>query len=204
MIAIVDYGIGNVGSIRNMLTRLGVDSVITPNPELILSADHIILPGVGSFDLAMENIEKLSLREILDKVVQVKGKPILGICLGMQLLTNGSEEGDREGFGWIDAMTRRFNFEADREELPIPHMGWNTMKIRQEDPLFRDMYTEPRFYFVHSYYVDCTHNENVLAETVYGTPFNSVIGKGNIRGTQFHPEKSHKYGLRLLKNYSRI
>lgn len=204
MIAIIDYGMGNVGSIQNMLTRLGATSVITSDPEEINSADRLILPGVGAFDRAMQTIKDIKLYHVLEQIVQKQEVPILGICLGMQLLTNGSEEGSLPGFGWINAITKRFNFQATAVKHPIPHMGWNYVNILQDNSIFKDMYSEPRFYFVHSYFVECANQSNVLSETEYGIPFHSAIVNGNVFGTQFHPEKSHKYGLKLLENFTRI
>lgn len=200
MIAIVDYGMGNLGSIKNMLARIGADSVITSDKDQIASADKLILPGVGAFDNAMTNLRNLGLLPVLNNQVLEEKVPILGICLGMQLLTKSSEEGVLDGLGWIDAKTIKFQFDP-ASGLKIPHMGWDEIEVRRKGSILDDMYDEPRFYFVHSYYVRCKDESNVLAGTNYGVEFHSAIIKENIIGTQFHPEKSHKYGLKLLKNF---
>ena len=200
MIVIVDYGMGNLGSIRNMIRKVGGKSVITSDKSEIKEASKIILPGVGTFDNAVKNLEKLGLIDIIKEKVLVEKVPILGICLGMQLLTKGSEEGYLEGFGFIDAETKRFNFKD--KDLKIPHMGWNVVKLQKRSRLFEGMENqENRFYFVHSYYVDCFDKRDILTTTFYGIEFISSFEKENIIGCQFHPEKSHKFGMQLLKNF---
>jgi glutamine amidotransferase len=203
MIVIVDYGLGNLGSIRNMLKRIGVPSEITSDTEKIDSAEKLILPGVGKFDAAMEKIESLGLRKVLDKKALVDKTPVLGICLGMQLLTNGSEEGRLPGLGWIDANTLKFDFDAD-SMLKIPHMGWNLVKRSTPSSLTEGFDDEFRYYFIHSYYVRVSDEKNSILKTDYGLEFDSAIQKDNIFGAQFHPEKSHKYGIRLLSNFANI
>ena len=200
MIVIIDYGMGNLGSIQNMLRKVGADSVITVDPNIIAAADKLILPGVGAFDGAMENLDRLGIIQLLNEQVLDNGKPVLGICLGMQLMTKRSTEGNLPGLGWLDAETLKFGNIAQR----VPHMGWNTVEVTREDPLFKDMYPEPRFYFVHSYYVKCNDGSNVLTTTSYGGDFCSSFVKNNIRGVQYHPEKSHKFGMRLLKNFAEM
>jgi glutamine amidotransferase len=200
MIAIIDFGMGNLGSIQNMLARMNIASEITSDIKVIKEADKLILPGVGAFDKAMSNLESRNLIPTLDELVLRKKVPILGICLGMQLLSNKSEEGVLNGLGWVDSDTVRFGFPPDIN-LRIPHMGWNTVSVRQKSCLFRDMYEEPRFYFVHSYYVRPKHESNTLATTEYGLEFASAVMNDNIYGVQFHPEKSHKFGMKLLENY---
>jgi glutamine amidotransferase len=200
MIAIIDYGMGNLGSIQNMLRKVGAEAVITADPKTIANADKLILPGVGTFDRAMENLSQLGIIQLLNEQVVDKGKPVLGICLGMQLMTKRSDEGNLPGLGWIDAETLKFENIAQR----VPHMGWNTVNVEREDPLFKDMYPEPRFYFVHSYYVKCASQANVLTTTHYGQDFCSSLVKDNIRGVQYHPEKSHKFGMKLLKNFAEM
>lgn len=204
MITIIDYGMGNVGSIKNMLSKLGAESVITSDPIAIESADKLILPGVGSFDKAIENITNYDLVKVLNAAVLERKVPILGICLGMQLFTNKSEEGTLPGLGWIDAETIRFKFDDSSVKTQIPHMGWNTLNFVRDHPLIKDMYEDPRFYFVHSYHVSCNRSENVLSTTTYGVEFHSAICRDNIVGVQFHPEKSHKYGLKLLENFVKV
>jgi len=200
MITIIDYGMGNLGSVANMIKKVGGKSLITSNIEEIKKAKKILLPGVGSFDNAMENLEKLELIDILkDKVLNQK-TPIIGICLGMQLLTRGSDEGNLEGFGFVDAFTHKFKFEDNN--LKVPHMGWNRVKLEKKSKLFEGMgEQENRFYFVHSFAVGCQEKEDVLTTTSYGYSFVASFEKENIIGVQFHPEKSHKFGMRLFKNF---
>lgn len=202
MIVIVDYGVGNLGSIINMLKKVGVKAIASSDPTVIEEAEKLILPGIGAFDAGMEKLNERRLVPLLNKLVLEKKVPVLGLCLGLQLMTKGSEEGQLAGLGWFDAETVRFNFGANQVNLKIPHMGWNTIEIRHPHPLISELEAESRFYFVHSFYVRCNNKASVLAETDYGGYFDSVIGEGNIMGAQFHPEKSHKYGMRLLKNYA--
>ena len=198
-IVIVDYGMGNINSIKNMLRYLGQQSVLSNKADDILAADRLILPGVGNFGAAMENIEKLDLRRILNQAVTEKHKPILGICLGMQLLLSHSEEGNADGFGWIKGQVRKFQF--DTAEYKIPHMGWNYVDIHKMSGLVQNIGQDSRYYFVHSYYAECADRKDCIATTDYGITFDSIIGHGNVMGTQFHPEKSHKYGMEILKNF---
>lgn len=202
IISIIDFGMGNIGSIQNMLARIGVQSDITSDHAAIRKATKLILPGVGAFDKAMTNLRELGLIDVLNEMVLGKRVPVLGICLGMQLLGKSSAEGVLPGLGWIDAETLRFRFEGENSTLRVPHMGWNHIRVTQPNLLTQDLPEEPRFYFVHSYYVRCNNSENVLAETTYGFPFHSAVIRGNIMGTQFHPEKSHKYGMKLLRNFA--
>lgn len=202
MITIVDYGMGNHGSIRNMLGRLGYESAITSDPDRILNAEKLILPGVGHFGRAMGNLESLGLIGPLEEAVLDRQIPVLGICLGMQLLTLGSEEGQTLGLGWIDAQTRKFTA-PEGVRIQIPHMGWNTIEVLESGncPLLASCPADARFYFVHSYMVRCNDPTQALAVTIHGQAFHSVIGRGHIMGVQFHPEKSHKYGYRLLADF---
>ena len=200
MITIIDYNTGNLGSIQNILRKIGEDSVITSDIDEIASASKIILPGVGAFDTGMKNLTDLGLVDILNKKVVSEKIPVLGICLGMQLLSNGSEEGMYKGLGWIDAKTVRFRF-VDTAEYKIPHMGWNFIKQQKESKLFSGMFTDPRFYFVHSYYFKANDPSDILTSTDYEIEFTSAIERGNILGVQFHPDKSHKFGMKLLKNF---
>lgn len=201
MIVIIDYGVGNLGSIKNMLKKIGVHSRISSNMSDIKAADKLILSGVGSFDCGMQNLHKHQLVEVLnDKVVDNK-TPILGICLGMQLFTKYSEEGVAPGLGWFDAEVVGYKFDKGSSVLKVPHVGWNSVEPRTNSLLFSEMHDESRFYFVHSYYVKCNHSQDVLATTKYGYEFTSVIEKGHIVGVQFHPEKSHKFGMQMFKNF---
>ena len=201
MITIVDYGMGNLGSILNMLKRIGTECCISSSAREILEADKLILPGVGHFDSAMRNLESLDLIGPLNEAVMEHGKPVLGICLGQQLLTRGSEEGNLKGLGWIDAEARRF-VAPEGKRLQVPHMGWNVVDVVNPSPLFDDTFPDSRFYFVHSFRVLCDRNENVMTTTDYAGTFHSGIIRDNIMGVQFHPEKSHQYGYRLLTNFA--
>lgn len=175
--------------------------MVSSDPEIIAGAEKLIIPGVGSFDNGMKNLKDFGLIDILNKKVLEEKVPILGICLGMQLLTNSSEEGILPGLGWIDAACKKFKFEGEDKKLRIPHMGWNEVNIKKHDNIFRDMYDDASFYFVHSYYVDCINTGDIAASSFYGFEFTSSIQRENIYATQFHPEKSHKYGLLLMKNF---
>lgn len=201
MIIIIDYGMGNIGSIHNMIRKFGTPAEISDDPAEILKADKLILPGVGAFDHGMTNLSERGLIPVLNKRVWEEKCPFLGICLGMQLITRSSEEGKLPGLGWIDGRTRRFQFHPGVGNLKIPHMGWNEVKPLAVAPLFLGFNEVPRFYFVHTYHVCCEDPADILALTSYGYDFVSAVKHGNIMGTQFHPEKSHKFGMRLLKNF---
>lgn len=203
MIVVVDYGMGNVGSIANMLRKAGAQAVVSADPATIARADKLILPGVGAFDAAMERINGGGLRAALDRRVLEDRVPVLGICLGMQLLTQSSEEGELRGLGWVDARTIGFRGRID-PQLKCPHMGWNLVSPQTASPLTRefDSIAEPRFYFVHSYFVECAQREAAILCTTYGVSYDSGLQCGNIFGVQFHPEKSHRFGLRLLQNFA--
>ena len=204
MITIVDYGTGNLSSIANMLKRVGCASVITSDAGHIADAKKLILPGVGAFDTGMRNLHELDLIEVLDRKAREEKVPILGICLGMQLFVSGSEEGDLPGLGWIDGRVLKFKPELPNQNLKVPHMGWNHIDQAKESKLFRETDSQQRFYFVHSYYVRPARDEDVLARTTYGETFASALERENIAGVQFHPEKSHKYGMKLLKNFAEM
>jgi len=200
MITIINFGMGNLGSIANMIKRIGYSSEITSDISKITSAEKIILPGVGSFDKAMQNIANLGLLDVIKTKVLENKTQILGICLGMQLMCKNSEEGKEPGLGLIDAEVKKFSFPLDKK-LKIPHMGWNLVSTQKDNALFLKMYTEPRFYFVHSYHVVCNNASDVLSTTNYGFDFHSSFANENILGVQFHPEKSHKFGMLLIKNF---
>lgn len=200
MVVIIDYGMGNLGSIANMLRKIGVESVITSDPLIIERAQKLILPGVGAFDSGMANLWQRNLINVLNKKVSQDKTPILGLCLGMQLLTQKSQEGTSQGLGWIEGETVKFGFNPQETGLKIPHMGWNNIQVCREHPLFVGLEKDSRFYHVHSYHVICSESD-VVAKTFYGYNFISAIARNNILGVQFHPEKSHKFGTQLLKNF---
>lgn len=229
MLVIVDYHMGNLHSVKKKLDFLKVDSVISSDPAVILSASKLILPGVGHFGQAMENLRKLHLIDALNEAVLVKKTPILGICLGMQLMAKESRESRAErctepaevkrdlstpnesaergtssgvemGLGWFDAEVVKFTFE-DTLRFKVPHTGWNTISIEKDSPLMHDIPADAEFYFVHSYYMKANNPSDVLNYTEYGTRFASAISKANIFGCQYHPEKSHDVGLQLIRNF---
>ena len=202
MITIVNYGMGNLGSVLNMFKRLGVEAKISNNIKEIEKAEKLLLPGVGAFDAAMELVNSSGLLPVLNYKATEEKIPILGICLGMQLLTNSSDEGILSGLKWIDADTKKFEF-ADNN-MKVPHMGWNFIQPKNVNSLIDGLNEKSKFYFVHSYYVQCKNDGNVLATSLYGNNFHSIINHQNIYGAQFHPEKSHKYGMQLLTNFSKI
>jgi len=201
MITIVDYGMGNLGSVVNMLRLVNVEIEVSSDPKHIAKASRILLPGVGAFDPAMEKIDALGIREVLDEKVLCERVPILGICLGMQLLTRGSEEGKRPGLGWIPAYTRRFPSDLG---LKVPHMGWNTAERMRPCSLTERLDDEMRFYFVHSYCVQTDEPQDTVLKTFYGIEFAAAVQRGNIMGAQFHPEKSHRFGMQLLRNFAEL
>lgn len=200
MITIVDYGMGNLGSVLNMFKKIGSPAKISSDLDDISKSAKLLLPGVGAFDAAMERLSNTELRKVLDHKALVEKIPVLGICLGMQLLTKSSEEGNLSGLGWIQAATYKFPVST----LKVPHMGWNLVKTSTPSPLTENFDDEFRFYFVHSYYVKAEHDRNSILRTSYGIDFDSGIQSDNIFGAQFHPEKSHKFGMQLFKNFSKI
>jgi glutamine amidotransferase len=204
MISIVNYGMGNLGSIQNMLKKLNIPTQIINSPEECRDVQKLILPGVGHFEEGMRVLNENGWISILNQKVIDEKIPVLGICLGMQLMTNHSEEGNVNGLGWIDASVKKFNF--TEQSMKIPHMGWNEVITNSKSPLFEDFndLEEVRFYHVHSYYVSLNKPELEISKTIYGFPFSSSFQKENIYGVQFHPEKSHKYGLKVLSNFSKI
>jgi glutamine amidotransferase len=204
MITIVDYRVGNLASIANMLKRAGFAAQITSDPGAVAAADKLILPGVGAFDTGMANLAELGLVEPLRRRALDDAAPVLGICLGMQLLLEGSEEGRLAGLGWVRGRCRRFQFAGADSQLKVPHMGWNEVRPSRRDSLFGDLADDAGFYFVHSYYAVCDDEADVLARTTHGHDFASAVQRGNIFGTQFHPEKSHKHGLRVLKRFAEL
>lgn len=198
MITIVDYKLGNLGSVYNMLSYLGIEAEITSDIDKIIKADKIILSGVGSFDTGILNLNSMDLVNVLDKKVKVDKIPVLGICLGMQLMGKSSEEGIQAGLGWIDAVSVKFSDES----LRIPHMMWNNARILSKSKLFQGFDASTKFYFAHSYFLKTNDPHLAITTTEYGNEFISAIEFDNILGVQFHPEKSHKFGMKLLRNFA--
>lgn len=199
MIAIVDHGYANIRSVDRMMRRLGHLPLITDRASDIKRADRVILPGVGAFNGPMQRLEELGLIEPLHEHAIVRGKPILGICVGMQIMTNGSEEGEEKGLGWIDGKCLRFKPDSEHK-IRVPHMGWNKVETSPNADLFKD--DEAKFYFVHSYYVSLADRKLTAASCTHGVEFCASFQKDNIFGVQFHPEKSHRYGMALLKAFA--
>ena len=203
-IAIVDYGLCNVRSIANMLRKAGHDAVITSDPDMVAKASKLILPGVGSFDEGVKALENKGLREILDRKALVEKAPILGICLGAQLMTRTSEEGVRSGLGWLPAETVRFSLDTGPSKLKTPHMGWNYIRLPRSHAIFENLPPAPRFYFLHSYHFQTSEARLPISETDYGRSFASGLGQDNLIALQFHPEKSHRFGYCIMDNFARI
>ncbi len=204
MIAIVNYGLGNIQAIANIYKRLNIPARIAASAEELVEAQKIILPGVGAFDWAMTRLDQSGMRERLDDLVLGKGCPVLGICVGMQMMAKRSDEGVLAGLGWIDAKVRKFDEASFTDKTHLPHMGWNDVAPRQNGGLFRGLESGARFYFLHSYYVAPSQEDDVLAITDYNGPYASSVRSGNVFGVQFHPEKSHQWGIQLLKNFAEL
>lgn len=199
-IGIIDYGMGNVGSIANMLKRLGIPSRISCDPSDLAACGRLVLPGVGAFDAAIERLDDAGLTSVLNQLVIDEQKPILGICLGMQLMTRRSEEGTRQGLGWVAAEAIRFQ-NPRRSDLKIPNMGWRHTRPTNDSPVFASTMEERRFYFVHSYHVCCENEQDIAATATHGIQFVAALSLGHIHGVQFHPEKSHRYGMQLFRDF---
>lgn len=203
MITIVDYGLGNILAILNVYKRLNVEVSIAKNADDLQSASKVILPGVGAFDHAMELLNQSGMREVLDELVLGKHVPVLGICVGMQILAHSSDEGQAPGLGWIEGRVRGFK-SLQQYRLPLPHMGWNDVRLVSQTRLFNQLKYDARFYFLHSYYFQCDHEVDVAAVSIYGIDFTCAVNVGKIYGVQFHPEKSHHFGVQLLKNFAEL
>lgn len=202
-IVIVNSGVGNVRSVANMLKRVGAAAEIADDPEAIDRAQAIILPGVGSFDAAMNRFRSTGIGTVLDRKAAAGTTPILGICLGMQLMGDKSEEGSEPGFGWIGGELKRFQPSLDPQNpVRVPHMGWNIVSASMDDPLYRDIGPEPRFYFDHSYYFVPKDPASLSGRCIHGVEFASGIRRGLLFGVQFHPEKSHRFGFQILRNFA--
>lgn len=204
MITVVDYGLGNVQAFVNIYNRLDIKVSVAKSSSDFVKTTKIILPGVGSFDRAMEQFNSSGLRNLIERLVLEEEIPILGVCVGMQMLAGASEEGRLSGLGWIDGNVKRFDLNSMIQFQNLPHMGWNNVVSENKDSLFEGMRKESRFYFLHSYYFDCYQESNIIGVTDYGFLFTSAVKKKNIYGVQFHPEKSHHDGTQLLKNFSEI
>lgn len=199
-VCLIDYSLGNLNSVANMIRHVGGNCRIVSAPREVETAEKIILPGVGAFDMGMTALRNTGLAEGLSVAVIDRKIPVLGICLGMQLMARQSEEGSLPGLGWLDADVRKFRF-PDESKLKVPHMGWNSVDTAKANPLLDSTEGEQRFYFVHSYYVVCRHSVDILATASHGIHFCAAFQKDNIFGVQFHPEKSHRFGMALMKRF---
>jgi imidazole glycerol-phosphate synthase subunit HisH len=206
MIGILDYGVGNVHAFGNLYSDLSIPWKVVSNESDFDHVTHIILPGVGSFDYAMTLLDESGLRGRLDHLVLNVKIPVLGVCIGMQMMGKKSEEGQLSGLGWLDATSKRIEFDPDDrlKALPLPHMGWNTIQVRQSSSLLKDIEPSEYFYFLHSYFLSCNDRDIILAEVKYGATVTSLVGQENIYGIQQHPEKSHDAGVKLLRNFASI
>jgi imidazole glycerol-phosphate synthase subunit HisH len=200
VITIVDTGVGNVNSIQNMLSRIGIATSLSHDRNTILKAEKLILPGIGSFDRGMEELQKGDMAGAIRHKVLVEKTPILGICLGMQILGESSEEGRLKGLNIIAGHSKKFSFTQKTKK--VPHMGWNYVVPHTSSALFQGVETPARFYFAHSYYFECEQASDAIAMTPYGSPFASVIQREKVWGVQFHPEKSHRFGMQILRNFA--
>lgn len=201
-VSLVNYGLGNIHAFANIYRRLNIDVDIIDDANGLASAERLILPGVGAFDWAMNRLNRSGIREALDEAVLGRGIPVLGVCVGMQMMARTSDEGELPGLGWIDAKVARFDL-PEAHRYPLPHMGWNDIHPRSIKCLFRES-ESPRFYFLHSYYFVPEHDQDVLATADYGGQFTAAVRRANIIGTQFHPEKSHQWGINLLRNFAEL
>jgi glutamine amidotransferase len=200
LIAIVDYGVGNVRAFHNIYKRLGIEARIVSSARELGQADRIVLPGVGAFDWAMRRLNESDMRSTLDSMVEVGGTPVLGVCVGMQMMARSSTEGTLDGLGWIPAEVTKL--ERSPGSSRLPHMGWNDVRLAQGHPLFKKLDSTARFYFLHSYHVVPDRTDDGVADVTYGRDFTAAVSNGNVHGVQFHPEKSHGWGVQLLKNFA--
>jgi glutamine amidotransferase len=202
MISIIDYGLGNIHAFVNIYKSLNIQTKVVSDHHDIINADKLILPGVGAFDSAMQKLKSINILDSINEFTLIKKKPILGVCVGMQIMAKSSEEGEIEGLGWIDSNVKLFNSNNLNSDYPVPHMGWNNILPEKENILLKGLSKESFFYYLHSYYFECNDPENIIATTEYINKFTCVVSKENIFGIQFHPEKSHDAGSILLKNFS--
>jgi len=204
MITIIDYGLGNVLAFVNVYNRLNVPVAVAKSADDLRNASRLILPGVGSFDHAMQQLDQSGMRQLVEQLVMSDKLPVLGICVGMQMLAKSSDEGKLPGLGWIDGTVKKFDLSAMPPDTNLPHMGWNDVSPVAQGGLFKGIEKDSRFYFLHSFYFECHQQSNVLAVSDYGGNFSCAVRKDNVFGVQFHPEKSHHFGSQLLKNFSEI
>jgi glutamine amidotransferase len=204
MITIVDYGLGNIAAFANVYNRANINVSIARTADDLRGASKLILPGVGHFDHAMELLQQSGMRDTLDNLVLREKVPVIGVCVGMQILARSSEEGKLPGLGWLDADVKAFKSRAATRDMALPHMGWNDVRPASPNKLFDELESDARFYFLHSYYFDCDRQQDVLAICNYGADFGCAVHSSNIYGVQFHPEKSHRFGTRLLKNFAEL
>lgn len=204
MIAIVNYGVGNVRAFSNIYESLNIPVILASTAEDLNKATRIILPGVGAFDHAMQLLNESGMREKLEEKVIKEKLPVIGICVGMQMLANRSDEGQEAGLGWIEGTVRKFDVSKIPYHTRLPHMGWNDVKPIKQNRLFEGLEKNARFYFLHSFYFECAHGEDTMAVADYGGEFSCVVGRDNVYGVQCHPEKSHKFGIQLLKNFANL
>lgn len=202
MICIVDYGVGNIQAFVTLFKRQGIHASRAATPEALAGATHLVLPGVGHFDHAMQRFNASGMRPLVEEFVLQRKVPILGVCVGMQMLSNGSDEGDAEGLGWVPGRVRSFASEGQTSNLPLPHMGWNSLRPVPDAKLFVGLGDSLQFYFLHSFYFDAEDKADVVATAHYGFGFDAVVSRGHIHGVQCHPEKSHHSGAHLLKNFA--
>ena len=204
MITIIDYGVGNIFAFQNVYKRLNIPTRIAKSVNDLDNVNKLILPGVGHFDYAISQLNASGMRKRLDELVIVEKKPIIGICVGMQMMARKSDEGNAEGLGWIEADIKKFDTSTIEHHTKLPHMGWNDVKPISNHPLFEGLEKDAIFYFLHSFYFECSNQKNIISETEYGINFTSSVQHDNIYGIQFHPEKSHSYGERLLENFAKL
>jgi glutamine amidotransferase len=202
MITIIDYGLGNIQAFVNVYKRLNIPVAVAKQPSELERATRLILPGVGAFDHAMERLNASGMRPSLEQLVREQRMPVLGICVGMQMLASASDEGCLPGLGWVNGRVKAFAAAPELKGLPLPHMGWNDVQSISGSPLFRGLEEEARFYFLHSFYFDCEGGAGGIASACYGHKFDCAVSEGNVFGVQFHPEKSHHFGTTLLKNFA--
>ncbi len=204
MIGIIDYGLGNIKAFENIFKRLHIPVRILRNQDDFNMIDKLILPGVGAFDHAMLTFNNSGMREITEKMVLEQKMPVIGICVGMQMLARKSDEGLLPGLGWLDGVVNKFDESKIKFDTHLPHMGWNDVEVNRNHPLFINFPENPKFYFLHSYYFECIDSSNIIGETYYGGKFTCAVARDSIFGVQFHPEKSHNYGVKLLENFSKL